>query len=344
MTGGNGGGALSLVELAAMDVARLNGVGDRKLDALHKMGIRSLLDLLWHYPRRYLDRTGGSTVGDLRPGAEGLVLGRIGSVSSRKVGNRRSMVTAEVRDATGSVRCTFFNQPWRERQLQGFVERRTEVAIFGKVEEFVEHTGDGCAIARLDGEFAGRHLDPRRSEPCCGQVSAAKRCIIRNVAADVGELHGDAKVDSVGVGHRVTDTDDAAHHESDGPSHAIGVAEELVVALVSGGCEVALHALHQGKCGATQHRIGTTELCKELHRCIGSCCAVELCAERAERGGCFGRAGRLIHGVVNAAAEAVDDCAPAERLRRQKPRGEPEGLGAGGERRDCICEGCFAGL
>ena len=52
MTAGGGGDALSLVELAAMDVARLNGVGDRKLDALQKMGIRSLLDLLWHYPRR----------------------------------------------------------------------------------------------------------------------------------------------------------------------------------------------------------------------------------------------------------------------------------------------------
>ena len=136
MTASRGGEALSLVELASMDVARLNGVGDRKLDALHKMGIRSLLDLLWHYPRRYLDRTGGSTVADLRPGAEGLVLGRVGSVSSRKVGRGRSMVTAEVRDATGSVRCTFFNQPWRERQLQGFADRRTEVALFGKVEEF----------------------------------------------------------------------------------------------------------------------------------------------------------------------------------------------------------------
>ena len=136
MTAPSGAGPLSLVELAGMDVARLNGVGDRKLDALATMGVRSLLDLLWHYPRRYLDRTGGSTVRDLRPGHEGLVLGRVGSVSSRRVGNRRSMVTAEVRDATGSVRCTFFNQPWRERQLQGLASQRTEVALFGKVEEF----------------------------------------------------------------------------------------------------------------------------------------------------------------------------------------------------------------
>ncbi|MFM7064788.1 MAG: DEAD/DEAH box helicase, partial [Actinomycetes bacterium] len=136
MSGAGAAGPLSLVELAGMDVARLNGVGERKLDALQQLGVRSLLDLLWHYPRRYLDRTGGSTVRDLRAGHEGLVLGRVGAVSSRRVGNRRTMVTAEVRDATGSVRCTFFNQPWRERQLQGLAERRTEVALFGKVEEF----------------------------------------------------------------------------------------------------------------------------------------------------------------------------------------------------------------
>ena len=218
------------------------------------------------------------------------------------------------------------------------------VVAFGKVEEFAEHTGDGCAIARVDGKFAGRHLDSGRSEPCCGQVSAAKRCIIRNVAADVGELHGDAKVDSVGVGHRVTDTDDAAHHESDGPGHTVGVAEELVVALVSGGAEVARHALHEGERGASEHRVGSAELSEELHRRVCSCCSVELCAERAERGGCFGRAGCLVHGIVDAAAEAVDDGAPTQRFWREETGGEPKGLGAGGERRDCIREGCFAGL
>ncbi|MFM7068170.1 MAG: ATP-dependent DNA helicase RecG, partial [Actinomycetes bacterium] len=64
------------------------------------------------------------------------VLGRVGSVSQRQVGRRRSMVVADIRDATGSVRCTFFNQPWRERQLRALADRRTEVAVFGRVDEF----------------------------------------------------------------------------------------------------------------------------------------------------------------------------------------------------------------
>ena len=142
---------------------------------------------------------------------------------------------------------------------------------------------------------------------------------------------------------RVTDADDAAHHESDGPGHTVGVAQEFIVGLEACWREVALHALHQRERSTTQHRVGCAELCEELHRCIGGCCAVELCTKRAERGGCFGRAGCLVHGIVYAAAEAVDDGAPAERFWREETGGETVGLGARRERRDSICECCFAG-
>ena len=43
------------------------------------------------------------------------------------------MVTAQLRDDTGSLRCTFFNQPWRERQLGS---TGGQVAVFGKVDTF----------------------------------------------------------------------------------------------------------------------------------------------------------------------------------------------------------------
>lgn len=43
---------------------------------------------------------------------------------------RRSMVTATVFDDTGSLGLTFFNQPWRERQLK----TDAEIAVFGKPE------------------------------------------------------------------------------------------------------------------------------------------------------------------------------------------------------------------
>ena len=116
-----------------MDVARLSGVGPKKLEGLHSVGVDDLYGLLTYYPRRYVDRTKEARVSDLTPGEEALVIGRVASVSSRRVRGGRVMVTAQLRDETGSLRCTFFNQPWRERQLGATGQ---ELAVFGKVESF----------------------------------------------------------------------------------------------------------------------------------------------------------------------------------------------------------------
>ncbi|UDY36898.1 ATP-dependent DNA helicase RecG [Dermatobacter hominis] len=134
---------ITLVDLSAMGVELLSGVGPRKLEGLRTLGIESLLDLLTYYPRRYVDRTREARIQDLAEGEEALVLGRIGSVSSRRIRGGRVIVVAEVRDGSGSLRCTFFNQPWREKQLTGRSsagvgpgDAGLEVAMFGRIEVF----------------------------------------------------------------------------------------------------------------------------------------------------------------------------------------------------------------
>ncbi len=131
-------GPITLVDLREMGVDRLTGVGPKKLDGLRALGIESLYDLLTHYPRRYLDRTREARIADLSAGEEALVLGRVASVSSRRVRGGRTIVVAEVRDDSGSLRCTFFNQPWRQHQLNkvGAGDAGLEVAMFGRIEVF----------------------------------------------------------------------------------------------------------------------------------------------------------------------------------------------------------------
>ncbi|HPU39690.1 MAG TPA: DNA helicase RecG, partial [Microthrixaceae bacterium] len=129
---------ITLVDLSAMGVGMLSGVGPKKLDGLNTLGIDTLLDLLMYYPRRYVDRTREARISDLADGEEALVLGRVASVSSRRIRGGRAMVVAEVRDGSGSLRCTFFNQPWREHQLKkiGPDDAGLEVAMFGRIEVF----------------------------------------------------------------------------------------------------------------------------------------------------------------------------------------------------------------
>ena len=115
-----------------MPLTRLKGIGPKKEESLKSIEITSVLDMLTHYPRRYIDRTKEAKIGSLEVGEEGVVLVEVLDVHKRQTRNRRQMVTATVSDDTGNLSLSFFNQPWRERQLKV----GTEVIIFGKLERY----------------------------------------------------------------------------------------------------------------------------------------------------------------------------------------------------------------
>ena len=122
----------SLGSLAKSTVGGLEGVGDKRRDALEVLGVHTVLDLVTFYPRRWIDRTNEARVSDLVPGQVALVLVTVRSVAKRQTRNRRSMVTAAVGDGSGRLSVVFFNQPWRERQLRPDLQ----VALFGKAEVY----------------------------------------------------------------------------------------------------------------------------------------------------------------------------------------------------------------
>jgi len=123
---------LTLRDLAAIGVIDLKQVGPKLADRLGIMGIGSVLDLVTHYPRRYHDRRNLQQIADLAIGEEATVYGTVTKVSGRRTRQGRSLVEAEIFDDTSYLKCTFFNQPWREKQLSV----GTEAAFFGKVEHY----------------------------------------------------------------------------------------------------------------------------------------------------------------------------------------------------------------
>src|SRR4051794_30669831 len=111
-----------LVELADIPVTRLKGVGEQKAKALAEFGITNVLELLQHYPRKHLDRTRQETIKDFPVGEEAMVLATVKRVEARRTRQKRVMVQVDVTDGSGYLRCTFFNQPWREKQLKAGTE------------------------------------------------------------------------------------------------------------------------------------------------------------------------------------------------------------------------------
>ncbi|HSL72987.1 MAG TPA: ATP-dependent DNA helicase RecG [Ilumatobacteraceae bacterium] len=144
--------ALTLRELAGIDVGRLKGVGDKKRGSLAAVGVDHLLDLLTYYPRRWVDRTNEARIGDLVPGDEALVLATVRSVTKRTTRNRRTMVTVNVGDGSGRMEVVFFNQPWRERQLR----EGLQIALFGKADVYRGGLQMSNPIVDLIGDRTGR--------------------------------------------------------------------------------------------------------------------------------------------------------------------------------------------
>ena len=142
----------SLSQLAGIEVERLKGVGEKHREALAESGIASVLDLLTLFPRRYLDRTNQSAIADLVEGESAMVLAAVRKVSGRLTRQRRSVVDVDLFDGSSYLHLTFFNQPWRAKQLR----EGTEAVVFGKVERFRGRKQMTNPVVDLVGDRTGR--------------------------------------------------------------------------------------------------------------------------------------------------------------------------------------------
>ncbi|MGH9225045.1 MAG: ATP-dependent DNA helicase RecG [Acidimicrobiales bacterium] len=144
--------ARRLAQLAEIPVAMLKGVGERRIKELEAMELRTVLDLLTHYPRRYLDRTRQASIRDLKVGQEALVLAKVKRVNARRTRQGRSLVEMDVFDGSSYLKCVFFNQPWRAKQLPV----GTEAAFFGKVDTHQGRRQMTSPVVDLVGDRTGK--------------------------------------------------------------------------------------------------------------------------------------------------------------------------------------------
>ena len=93
-------------------------LGGRTANALAKaFGMETVGDLLRHYPRRYVLRGELSDIAELTEGEEATVLAEISAVHLRRASGR-TILEVVVTDGSAKLYLTFFNQPWREKELR----------------------------------------------------------------------------------------------------------------------------------------------------------------------------------------------------------------------------------
>ena len=115
-------------------VTVLPGVGPRHAVTLSHLGLKTLGDMLYYYPRRYDDYTQLKPINRLWYGEEVTVIGSVESVQTRSTrGGKMQIVEAVITDGSGSLRVTWFNQPWITRHLQ----EHTQIVLSGKVDQYL---------------------------------------------------------------------------------------------------------------------------------------------------------------------------------------------------------------
>jgi ATP-dependent DNA helicase RecG len=115
-------------------VTVLSGVGPRHGQTLARLGIQTLGDMLYFFPRRYDDYSQLKPINRLFYGEEVTIIGTIESVNLRPTRSGKvQLLEAIISDGSGALRLNWFNQPWLAKRLRSGVQ----VVISGKVDQYL---------------------------------------------------------------------------------------------------------------------------------------------------------------------------------------------------------------
>ncbi|MFK8011852.1 MAG: ATP-dependent DNA helicase RecG [Marinicellaceae bacterium] len=96
-----------------MQLTELKGIGKKTADKLTVLGINQVIDLLFHLPLRYEDKTKITPIAEIEIGQRALIEGKI--VRSYLNKARRPMLVCEIDDGTQTLALKFFNHYYSQR-------------------------------------------------------------------------------------------------------------------------------------------------------------------------------------------------------------------------------------
>ena len=116
----------------------IHGIGPRSAESLSILGLNTLGDLLYYFPRRYDDYSTLKPINRLQYGEDLTVIGTVQTISNRSAkGGQMQITEAVLGDGTGYLRLTWFNQPWLTSQILS----GKSIVVSGKIDMYLGRLG-----------------------------------------------------------------------------------------------------------------------------------------------------------------------------------------------------------
>ena len=105
---------------------------DSQKKALKKIGLKTIEDLLYHFPTRYGDTSEMKNIGSLVSGETAVIYGRVSGLKTGKAFIKRTPISeGMIEDETGKIKTIWFHQPY----IAKMIHEGTLVRVEGKVSD-----------------------------------------------------------------------------------------------------------------------------------------------------------------------------------------------------------------
>ena len=112
----------------------VSGIGPSHAETLKKIGLHCVQDALHHFPHRYVDYSALKPINRLRYRDEVTIIGSVQNTRLRRArSGKAQIVEIDFSDGTGKIPCSWFNQPWLEKQLRP----GRQIQVSGRIDLFL---------------------------------------------------------------------------------------------------------------------------------------------------------------------------------------------------------------
>ncbi len=114
------------------EIQYIKGVGPERARLLEKLGVKTVFDLLYYFPRTWVDRSNVKKISSVTTGELETVSGTVIAADSKQLRPRLKITNITIKDETGFITGVWFNQPYIEK----IFKKGMQVIFHGRVEAY----------------------------------------------------------------------------------------------------------------------------------------------------------------------------------------------------------------